>query len=507
MPVEIELKLRLDPRAIPRLRNHPILKRATQSVSRKLYSAYYDTPDLKLWRMGTSLRLRRSGGHWVQTIKSGDAVAAGLHQRGECEAAVATQFPDFNAITDAAIAAQFASLTLRARLKPVIITEFTRVSWRIAPAPGVAIEASIDRGVIKAGDASEPLCELELEVKAGPAWRAYETALQLVHATSLRIDDRSKVERGIAMLRQSPRKPLKTAPSPVIKSMTCNDAFKALAQSCITHLIANQQGMLDSDDPEYLHQMRVALRRLRSVFSTFAPLFPPAALDPPLSEIRWLASALGEARNWDVFATETLPPVHASYREHAGIAAVILAASRLRQNADRRARRAVASARGQGSALALGGWLSAETWRDALNDSQRSGLQQPLEGYARNVFAAASRRVLKRSRHIGTLAPDDLHRLRIAAKKLRYAADFFAPLYSPKRVAPYLARLADLQQVLGLINDVATATQLLAAVREGGAMRREALGIIMGWNALNRAHEIKRLARAWRGFKRAKTFW
>jgi len=509
MAVEIELKLSLDPRHIARLRNHPLLKHATHHSSRKLYSVYYDTPDLKLWQAGVALRLRRTGEKWMQTIKSDGVVVAGLHQRREFESEIAAPFPDFSAIDDTEFAAHFAAPNLRAHLKPVIVTEFTRTICMLAPAEGVKIEASIDRGMIKSGDATAPICELELEVKAGPAWRAHQAALQLLETVPMMVEDRSKAERGIALHRRTPRKPLKTPPSPVIAGMTSNDAFKALIQMCLLHYTANQRGMLDGADLEYLHQMRVALRRLRSVFSTFAPLFPAAVLAPPVAETRWLARMLGPARDWDVFAAETLPPVIARYAGHAGMAAVARSAARMRQASNRSARRAVASARGQGLLLALGGWLSAETWTESLDDAQRNEIERPAPEFARTVLAAASKRVLKRGRHFGSLASSELHRLRIAAKKLRYAVDFFAPLYDGGRARDYRTPLARLQDALGAYNDAVTVTRLAARAGRGvqGAAANEARGIMLGWSAGMQEAGTRHLKRIWKEFRAARPFW
>jgi inorganic triphosphatase YgiF len=529
MPVEIELKLQLDPRHIARLRDHPLLKHAAHSTTRKLYSVYYDTPDLDLWRAGIALRLRRagapasskqsfrlrdatvsaSGARWIQTIKSGGAAVAGLHQRKECEAEVATQFPDFSAIADAELAARFASIELRARLKPVIVTEFTRSCCMLAPAAGVAIEASIDHGIIKSGDATELVCELELEVKAGSAWRAYQVALQLLEAVPLLVEDRSKAERGMALHERVPRKPRQTPPSPVAAGMTSNDAFTALVQSCLAHYTANQRGTLDGADPEYLHQMRVALRRLRSVFSTFAPLFSATALAPPAAETRWLAQVLGPARDWDVFNADILPPVTARYARHAGMVAVTRSAARLRLAANRRARRAVASARGQGLLLALGSWLSAATWLEQLSEAQRGELQRPAAEFARTVLDAALKRVSKRGRHFASLAPRELHRLRIAAKKLRYAAEFFAPLYDADQTRDYRAALARLQDTLGVYNDAVTVTRLAERASRGlkGAAANEARGIMLGWSAGMQDAGTRHLKRIWNDFRAAKPFW
>ena len=133
-------------------------------------------------------------------------------------------------------------------------------------------------------------------------------------------------------------------------------------------------------------------------------------------------------------------------------------------------------------------------------------LEQPVSQFAQIVIDAAAKRVLKRGRHLKLLAPRELHRLRIAIKKLRYATDFFTALYPRRRVRPYLARLADLQTELGLINDAATVPRLLDAIAATGAVRNEALGALMLKNASLRVRALERLPQAWRRFRRARTF-
>jgi inorganic triphosphatase YgiF len=509
MPTETELKLQIDPRHIARLRGHPLFKHATHRISRKLYSVYYDTPDLDLWRAGITLRLRRTASLWMQTIKRGGTVAAGLHQRHEFETGIAAPVPDFSAIGDHELAAHFASSQLRTQLKPMIVTEFTRISFMLAPANGVAIEASIDHGIIRSGAATEPICELELEVRTGPAWRAYQIAMQLLEAVPLLVEDRSKAERGVALHLGTRCKPLKAPPSPLAAGMTSNSAFKALVLTCLAHYSANQRGMLEGADPEYLHQMRVALRRLRSVFSTFAPLFPAAVLEPPVAETRRLARILGAARDSDVFVAETLPPVSARYAQHPGMAALTRSAANLRQAANRAARRAVVSARGQGLLLALGAWVDAETWLEAFDDTGNAEMQRPVSGFAQTVLDAALKRVIKRGRHFANLAPPELHRLRIAAKKLRYATGFFASLYDGKHARDYQDALVRLQDALGSYNDAVKMTSLAKRASRGlrGAAAIEARGIMLGWSAGMQSTGTRHLKRIWKEFRAAKPFW
>lgn len=509
MSLETELKLQIEPRQFARLAAHPLLSGAANRVTRRLYSVYYDTADLDLWRAGVSLRLRRSGKRWLQTVKCGGGVAAGLHQRQEFETALTTPLPDFASLESSAVASHFASLELRAQLKPLIVTDFTRTSCLLKPAGGVAIEVSLDRGRIKSGNATAPVCELELEMKAGPAWRAYQFALQLLATVPLLVEDRSKAERGIALHLHERAKPRKVGRSQVAGGMSANEVFRTLIVGCIAHYMANQRGMLSRGDPEYLHQMRVALRRLRSVFSTFAPLFPASVLAPPITETRWLGRTLGAARDWDVFATETLPPVIARYEEHAGLATLARAAARKRAAANGRARRAVASARGQGLVLALGAWTSAETWLEALDDAQRAALARPADEFARETLDAALKRVRKRGRNFAKLAPHDLHRLRISAKKLRYATEFFTPLFDEKAADDYRAALARLQDALGAYNDAVKMTTFAERAGHGltGAAIKEARGIMLGWGAGMEDAGTRYLGWVWKDFRAAAPFW
>jgi CHAD domain-containing protein len=301
--------------------------------------------------------------------------------------------------------------------------------------------------------------------------------------------------------------PVKAQPSPVLAGMTSHDAFKALVSACLAHLIANQRGMLESPDPEYLHQMRVALRRLRSVFSTFKTFYPARELAPLTEEARWLARMLGPARDWDVFSDETLPPVIAHHAEHAGVAAMARSAARLRMGANRRARRAVVSARGQGLPRAFEEWLSAAF--ETLDAGQRAELARPVTDFARAVLDAAAKRVAKRGRHLGGLAPRELHRLRIAAKKLRYAVEFFAPLYDDARTGAYRAALVRLQDALGSYNDAVTVKQLAVRANRGieGAAADEAFGIMLSWSAGMREKSTRKLQRVWKKFCTAPAFW
>jgi inorganic triphosphatase YgiF len=488
---------------------HRLLRGNARPVARRLYSVYFDTPALDLWRKGVALRLRREGRRWLQTVKDEGTVHAGLYRRTELESEVGGAQPDFMPIKRSDFAHVLASPQVRAQLRPVFVTDFSRSRRLLEIGPELTVEAALDSGEIRGGGRLEKLNELELELKKGTPAQLYDFALKLLKDVPLAVENRSKAERGFALARGDRVSPAKARPAVLSIEMSVEDAFKAVMWASLAHLQANERGMLEGVDPEYLHQMRVALRRLRSALSVFAPLFPAEAVAPMAAELKWLATALGPARDWDVFVTETLPPVQAEFGEHAALTAFGQQCAGLRRRAGRTARRAAASQRYQHLVLTLASWLMAERWSQQLDDGGRDRMAGPVRDFASAVLEERYRRVRKRGRKLERLSPAELHRLRIAIKKFRYASDFFAGLYDGKRARETLKRLARLQDILGAINDAATVGNLVGDVLHGANSRyaAEARGIMLGWSR-GRASTLRReLNTAWKLFRSAERFW
>ncbi|HJU65691.1 MAG TPA: CHAD domain-containing protein, partial [Gemmatimonadaceae bacterium] len=375
--------------------------------------------------------------------------------------------------------------------------------------PDVTVEAAIDSGEIKGGGRLEPLNEIELELKTGSAASLFDFALKLLRDVPVAVENRSKAERGFALARGERAAPVKARPATLSTEMTVEEAFKAVIWASLAHLQANERGMVDGADPEYLHQMRVALRRLRSAFSVFSGLFPADTIAPMAAELKWLGSSLGPARDWDVFMTETLPPVHEEFGEHAALTAFADRCAALRRNAARKARRTVASQRYQHLVLTLAGWLTAEQWTAHMDEGERARLAAPVREFASSVLEERYGRVRKRGRKLAGLSPAELHRLRIAIKKFRYATDFFASLYEGKRARETLKRLSRLQDILGAINDAATVGNLVSDALRGPQSRHagEARGILLGWSRGRAATLRRELKTAWKTFRAAEKFW
>jgi len=503
---EVELKLLIDPVDIPRLRRHPLLKALCPAgpKMRKLTSIYFDTDDFVLKNRDIALRVRRSGRQWIQTVKGGGSVQGGLHQRDEWEAPVAHDRPDFTKLADPGLIALFSDEALRQRLHPVFVTEFDRTIWLLETEAGDQVEMALDRGEIRADQGKSTISEVELELKAGNPAALFELALALQEAVPLSPENASKAERGYALsappLLQSA---VKATQPELAREMTVDAAFRATAWNCIGQLQDNQSRLRQGYDPELIHQMRVAVRRLRSALNLFGAAAPGIRDAALTAELRWFVGELGPARDWDVFLSETLPPVVEALPQDAGLARLQQAADRLRQAARERACAAAASPRYHKLLLTLGHWLWREPWRETAPTAR---LDQPLADFAAAMLGRCHRQLRRRGGKLAQLNAEQRHALRIAAKKLRYAVEFFSGLYPRKASRGHLQALADLQDELGVLNDQAVTGRLLTQIG-GGRLRDRAIGVIIGWIVCQTRLQLAGTVRVWKRFNRCKVFW
>ena len=516
MLTEIELKLRLPPDSIARLQRNPLLKSlsVSSSVPRKLYSIYYDTPDFDLRRNGVAFRLRREGKRWMQTIKGGGGAAAGLHQRDEWEAPVLKAEPDFTKISDPRLIRLFSAASLREQLRPLFITEFNRSTRMLRLSDGSEAEFCLDRGKIIAGDVSAPLCEIELELKSGSPLSLFQLAQDLLHSIPFRLENVSKAERGYALASSCISPPLKAQPVQLVAEMSVSEALRTIIWNCLSHLHRNEAGMLEGSDIEYLHQMRVALRRQRSALSIFSKAFSKAAFAPMAQELKCLAVQFGPARDWDVFVTETLATVCAAFSGHPGMLALQEKCEQLRRNHNDGARNAVESRHYTELMLMLGAWLSAKHWLaqpdlPVSDDPAGTGSGMPVKEFAGTLLARRHRQLKKYGKKLTNLSVPELHALRIIAKKQRYASEFFAGLFPCKETKRYILSLSMLQDILGAMNDSAIAERLLSEVpiARDGNDEYEAVGIIRGWGVSRALTKKLELNKVWKHFHGNDPFW
>lgn len=285
---------------------------------------------------------------------------------------------------------------------------------------------------------------------------------------------------------------------------TLGEVLGFILRSALRRLTESQPAARDSNDPEGIHQYRIALRRFRTVLGMMRPIVSSAQLKSLRGEAEWLMSALDDARAWDVFVTETMPPAMRDHPSVEGFDALLEAAESHRRAARDKARAAITSPRTAHFHIALGLWVERGTWRDEAPPESFDLLAEPARDFAAEILARLHRKTLKRGRHFKRLTPQERHRLRLAFKKFRYTADFFLPLYGKRRKARLLAKtLAKAQGEFGHFNDLVVSEGLVRQI-VGGAIPVEAqraAGALLGWRLRQLEPAEKHLRSAWKRFK------
>lgn len=460
---------------------------------------YFDTPAALLRQRGLVLRLRRDGDRWLQTLKSADRSARVVSERGEWEVELGSDKRrpalDLGRFADTPLGPLMDHLGPDA-LAPVFRTRFAR--RRLTVSHGAStIEVAIDDGhlIAKTGDRAgrRPIAEVELELKAGAPADVLDLARKLVRKRGPVLVPalRSKAERGYALASGSALPVARAAASGFARLMhrdiNAGEALRAVVRHGLAIVVANADALRTAPAIEHLHQARVALRRIRSAIR----LLDPLAADLPrplLSQLQRLAGVLGEARDCDVLVDTSLPTLLASSAAADATRQELLkCAQRLHAHAMDDAVDAVSSRRYARLVLALSQWASSASPRSTHVADMSQVLLDPLA----DEVAAGARAFARLSRR-------ERHRVRIHAKRLRYALDLLRFALPQKSAADYVDALAGLQDTLGELNDAAVARERLGRA----SLRRTSRRVVKDWHdavepplVAKAARELKALAR------------
>ena len=475
---EIELKFLCEPQDVAAL----LAAAPVGLAETKHFTAvYFDTPDGRLKAAHISLRLRESNGRRVQTLKRGDGFA-----REEHEAKIAGEALD---LTMPAVKAALKPAQRKA-LAPVFTVQVTR-QQRTFTYEGAQIELALDQGQITAGDQQRDLCELELELKAGDPAALFALARQLSVTAPLYLSFDGKASQGQALVAGTRHEPRRHDKAPLRRGGTAGEAFQTIARNALVQIAANGVVLRETDSEDALHQLRVALRRLRSAMSTFKAVAQDAATRGLKAELKWLSKACDEARDLDVFSNDNLQIVGPK----APLAPRVAAA---RAEAHAKASAAVSSKRFRDLVLETTAWVETGAWR------QDARGHRSARDFAAKALDRRWKTLLKLGRDVKGLDDAGRHRVRIAAKKLRYAAEAFAPLFTAEPGRRFLKRLKALQDTLGALNDAAVAQTLVArlAPTDSPAARD-----LLSAREAKRPKALKQAARQMKTLAEAKPFW
>ena len=436
-PQEIELKFECAPEDLGR-----VLAAAPDGDddTRELISVYFDTPGLDLQKAGASLRVRESQGQRVQTLKRGDGLA-----REEHETPIAGDAPDPSLGPLPELLPDGAN----SELKPAFHVRVTR-RQRLVRFEGAEIELALDQGEVRGGKRTSPISEVELELKSGRPAALFDLARELSHAAPIYLSFASKSQRGQALIAGQPLHAYKRAPVELGRNATIADAFQAVGRSTLVSIAANAEVVRQRPEAEVVHQLRVAVRTLRSALSTFKPVVADEDYERIKQELRWLSKSCDLARNLDVFAAGPVADAGKAPAPPASLSKLAAEIDAAREHARADVAQTVASTRFRDLLIEVTGWVDTGDWLS------RPPSGTPAKDFADKALQKRRRQLLKAGRNLAALDDAGRHKARILAKKLRYAAEGFQTLYGRKPADRFIKQLKGLQDELGELNDIVT---------------------------------------------------
>lgn len=463
-----------------------------ETYEKTLVSTYFDTPQGDLRQARISLRIREGGAKRVQTLKRGDGFAREEHEKPiEGEGLDLT----LTALKDALPAAK------RATLAPIFTVRVVR-RQRTFEYGGATIEMAVDEGEVQAGERTRRISEVELELKAGDCDPMFDLARELSKTAPLYLSFDGKASQGQGLIDGTDRSPRRHDKAPLARGLTAAGAFQAIARNTLVQIAANGVVLREADSVEAVHQLRVAVRRLRSTISTFKTLTDDGRADDIVSELRWLAGACDEARDFDVFAADV-----AKFDDPAlDLSPLLAAVEAARARGHAKACAAVASGRFRELVLETTAWVETGAWLTQGGKASAKRRDMPADRFAAKALERRRKALLKRGADLEGQDDAGRHEARIAAKKLRYAAEAFAALFDAEAAKAFTKSLKRLQEQLGLMNDAAVAAALVERLKLKGKALAAARQLLTLREA-ERPKTAKAAVKAMDQVVKAPTFW
>ena len=517
--MEIEFKFCIPP---DRLKAVDTALRRGAVVRTRLQARYFDTADQRLVADGMVLRLRKEGRRWMQTVKAaGDNALHRLEHNVDLGTGAAAPAIDPARHAGTPVGERLARLLQPADGAPVPLverqsTDIVRLTrdLRVSGRGGAVVEMALDVGkvVVHAGTPAQrtsPVCELELELKSGDVQGLVALARRWSQQHGLWFSTVSKAESGMRRLAEQETVPAVKAEAPRFPAhdLDGRDLQQAVVASCLDQMLPNASEIAaGSTDEEQIHQLRIGIRRLRTALRELAGLdadtsrFDAATWEPPLVDA---FRALGDLRD----------------REQV----VKLAQPQLREAGAPEVDPLVSDAGAAASALKPGEIVRAPSFQDVLVSLigftaatlPSSGSAPLAADEARQQLHDRLQRLHKQAvrdgRRFESLATEHQHRARKRLKRLRYLAEFVAPLFAEaegekkKKGAAerYLKALRPAQDALGEFNDEAVALALYREV----ASRDPRAWFAVGWFSARRAAVAKACRKALETIGEAPRFW
>ncbi len=289
----------------------------------------------------------------------------------------------------------------------------------------------------------------------------------------------------------------------VHEKQSVEDAFRHILLTNLSAVHEWEPVAVKGKDIEGVHQMRVGFRRMRSALSVFRPAVPRKVTAPYAKDMRRAGKTLDDARDLDVYIADNLASKGGKAKKRMRRIAVVR-----RERAYDQVRRFVKGRQYARFNTDMSHWLERRAWRKELPRKKKKCLDCHVPPFAAQVLEQHRDQVLQHGKDIRRLDAEGLHQLRIDCKKLRYATEFFSPLYG-KSMVRFTEHLKGLQDLLGTLHDGAVMTGLQQDLLDGKSSGKAArfAGKLQSKRGRQAKESRRVLEQRWDSFAHAKRPW
>ncbi|KDM92448.1 inorganic triphosphatase [Photobacterium galatheae] len=391
METEIELKFFVSAEFSSHLLRKIAQAKILQQSSKRLGNIYFDTPEQILRQHDIGLRVRQIDDVFIQTLKTAGRVVAGLHQRPEYNAELNGPQPDLSLHPADAWPAHFDIAAISDQIAPLFSTDFERQQWLIAMPDGSQIELAFDQGEVRAGERSEPICEVELELKSGQTDALFTLARELCDVGGIRLGNLSKAARGYRLAADYPGdavKPLSYVP--LHADASAEQALMTSLEHAMEHWHYHEQIYVERQELAALTQISQAISLIRQTLVVFGSMIPRRASAQLRQELSWLEGELDwleEAGALDRWLAEK---GHALKKLNARKALVKQLKERQEELPEPEdVLRLLHASRYCNLLLNLSSWLLSRGWQPFLDEKARERLAASAKAFADSALAKA----------------------------------------------------------------------------------------------------------------------
>ena len=472
-------------------------------VTQQLEARYFDTPSHTLQKAKLAYRIRREGENWVATIKGGGSSKGGLHARLEWNVSVSNSEPEIGAFSHTEIGLKLQEIVGDEILEPIMITSFERKKVDVVMPDGSTIEVAADKGAIIAGEKTAPILEIELELKTGQPVSLFMLGADLAREYPLLPEPDSKFYRGLLLAGLSAENPKKNVLPQVDKTKPIGEALSVLLIELITQVLVAQRAFIENpEQPEMAHELRICLRRLRSVLTFSEPLTVIKQYTWYQDELRKLGQKIATIRGLDVaYASWQQVVNYKTTEENSKLWVGDLLIEKRNQEMEKVVHEFRA---GLATPLLLGLWaeLLDKDWQQVITYNHTA------KEYVISNVASWLKKVKKDEEETVEWTDGEyVHNLRLEIKKIRYVVEVMQPLLGES--SRLIEQLTRLQDTLGIICDSHGTEVLLKTLlrgKSGKAVHLEA-GMLIGWQVREQFSLHKKLDKYWKKFNRILKKW